>query len=174
MSKKCDRLADLGRRHFMTGGAAAAATVAAAAVATRDAEATNGPALVRYPATKLGNVKDLKVDQPVDIAYPDKDSPGLLLKVGRMVEGGVGPQRDIVAFSTMCPHKGFPLNYVASDKSLNCPGHYSRFDVEKGGQQIWGQSTQNLAQFKLRVDAAGNIFAAGVDELLYGRLSNVL
>ena len=86
----------------------------------------------------------------------------------------VGPEGDIVAFSTLCPHKGFPLAYVAADKTLNCPGHYSRFDCEKGGQEIFGHATQNLPQFRLRVDSAGDIHAEAVDELIYGRLSNVL
>jgi arsenite oxidase small subunit len=76
--------------------------------------------------------------------------------------------------STTCPHKGFPLNYNAADKTMNCPGHYSRFDCEAGGQQVWGQATQNLPQYALRVDGKGDIYAEGVDELLYGRLSNVL
>ena len=40
--------------------------------------------------------------------------------------------------------------------------------------QIWGHATQNLPQYVLRVDANGDIYAEGVDELLYGRLSNVL
>ena len=48
-----------------------------------------------------------------------------------------------------------------ADKSLNCPGHYSRFDCEKGGQQIWGHATQNLAQFALHVDDKGDIYADG-------------
>ena len=40
--------------------------------------------------------------------------------------------------------------------------------------QIWGQATQNLPQFQLTVDDKGDIYASGVDELIYGRLSNVL
>ncbi|MBN9279529.1 MAG: arsenate reductase (azurin) small subunit [Hyphomicrobium sp.] len=108
------------------------------------------------------------------IAYPDKSSPGVLIKLGTRVPGGVGPAGDIVAFSTLCPHKGFPLSYVAGEKTLTCPGHYSVFDCEKGGLQVMGQATQNLPQFMLRVAANGDIFAEGVDELIYGRLSNVL
>jgi arsenite oxidase small subunit len=173
--RKCDKLVDVGRRQFLRGGAAAAATgVAATVVPGREAQAAPSLARVSYPSRRVGNVKDLKVDQPVEISYPDSDSPGVLLKLGHGVEGGVGPERDIVAFSTLCPHKGFPLNYVAADKTLNCPGHYSRFDCEKGGQEIWGHATQNLPQFKLRVDARGDIHAVAVDELIYGRLSNVL
>jgi arsenite oxidase small subunit len=143
-------------------------------MAPRPARAAPAPARVSYPSSRLANVADLTVDEPLAIAYPDADSPGVLLKVGSPAEGGVGPDGDIVAFSTLCPHKGFPLLYVAGDKTLNCPGHYSRFDCEKAGFQIWGQATQNLPQFQLRVDDAGDIFAEGVDELIYGRLSNVL
>jgi arsenite oxidase small subunit len=67
-----------------------------------------------------------------------------------------------------------PLVRGAADKTLSCPGHYSRFDAEKGGLQIFGHATQNLPQFRLVVDANGDIHAVAVDELIYGRLSNVL
>jgi arsenite oxidase small subunit len=171
----CNRLVDAGRRAFF----ARSATVAAAAVATAAAPAAAAkavPALARvtYPASKLANIRDLQPDLPMPITYPDSDSPGVLLKLGQSVEGGVGPQGDIVAFSTLCPHKGFLLVYGAGDKSMSCPGHYSRFDVEKGGLQIFGHATQNLPQFTLVVDPKGDITAVGVDELIYGRLSNVL
>ena len=72
------------------------------------------------------------------------------------------------------PAQGLPPRLQKVDRTLNCPGHYSRFDCEAGGQQIWGQATQNLPQYVLRIDSNGDIFAEGVDELLYGRLSNVL
>jgi arsenite oxidase small subunit len=169
----CNRLLALGRRQFLKGGATAAATLGAAAI-PREAGATPALARITYPSTRLANVKDLKVDQPLQIQYPDKDSPGVIIKLGRRVEGGVGPDGDIVAFSTLCPHKGYPLGYVAADKTLNCPGHYSRFDCEKGGLQIWGHATQNLPQFRLRITSNGDIYADGVDELIYGRLSNTL
>jgi len=173
--KSCDRMVNLARRQFLRGGAtAAAATVAAGSLPAGRAEATPSLARVTYPSQRLANVKDLKVDQPVEISYPDKASPGVLLKLGRRVDGGVGSEGDIVAFSTLCPHKGFPLNYVATDKTFNCPGHYSRFDCERGGQEIYGQATQNLAQFRLRIDNKGDIYAEAVDETIYGRLSNVL
>jgi arsenite oxidase small subunit len=143
-------------------------------VAPRPADAKPLPARVDYPSNRLANIGELKVNVARQIAYPDKESPGVLLKLGTRVAGGVGPDGDIVAYSTLCPHKGFVLNYSAADKPLNCPGHYSRFDCEKSGQQIHGQATQNLPQFALRVDGKGDIFAEGVDDLIYGRLSNVL
>lgn len=176
--KGCDKLVDARRRQFLRGGAVAAAGMAVTTVMPRDASAQDKPrvgaARVDMPATKIGSVSQLKPNTPVDISYPDKGSPGVLIKLGTRVVGGAGPDGDIVAFSTLCPHKGFPLNYNAEDKSLSCPGHYSRFDCENGGQQIHGQATQNLPQFTLRVESNGDIFAEGVDELIYGRLSNVL
>lgn len=172
--KRCQTMIDVGRRKFLTGAGVAAAGAAAAAVVMPEAKAAPAPARVDYPSSRLANVRDLKVDEPLSVNYPDNDAPGVLLKLGKRVPTGAGADGDIVGFSTTCPHKGFPLNYVKSDRTLNCPGHYSRFDCEVGGQQIWGQATQNLPQYVLRVDASGDIYAEGVDELLYGRLSNVL
>jgi arsenite oxidase small subunit len=172
--KRCQTLVDVGRRQFLSGASMAAAGVAAAAVAAPQAKAAPSSARVNYPSNRLANVSELKMNEPLNISYPDGDAPGVLIKLGKRVADGVGPDGDIVGFTTICPHKGFPLSFNKSDRTLNCPGHYSRFDCEAGGQQIWGQATQNLPQYVLRVDAKGDIYAEGVDELLYGRLSNVL
>jgi arsenite oxidase small subunit len=171
--KRCKLMVDVGRRQFLSGASMAAAGVAAATVGVPQGKAASA-ARVSYPSNRLANVSELKANEPLNVSYPDNDAPGVLLKLGKRVADGVGPDGDIVGFSTTCPHKGFPLSYNKSDRTLNCPGHYSRFDCEAGGQQIWGQATQNLPQYVLRVDAKGDIYAEGVDELLYGRLSNVL
>lgn len=171
---KCDRLVDVGRRQFLRGSAVAAAGAAATTVAPSAPAKAGNRARVDYPSARLANVKDLKTNEPVDIEYPDADSPGVLIKLGKRVPGGAGPDGDIVAYSVLCPHKGFQLLYHASDKTLNCPGHYSRFDCEMEGQQIWGMSNQSLPKFELRIDGKGDIFAEGADELIYGRTSNVL
>lgn len=172
--KRCSRMAAIGRRQFLRGGAFAAAGAATAATLPTSAKSAPAPARVEYPSNRLANIADLTVNEPLDVAYPDDEAPGVLLKLGTSLEGGAGPDGDIVGFSTICPHKGFPLTFNADDRTLNCSGHYSRFDCEAGGQQIWGQATQNLPQYALRVDKNGDIYAEGVDELLYGRLSNVL
>lgn len=170
----CEKLVDVGRRSFFARTAAGlAGATAAAALPTSSAQAAPALARVAYPIAKIAVLSKVKINEPVQIFYPDDDSPGVLIKFGARVEGGAGPDGDLVAFSTMCPHKGIPLAYSAEDRTLNCPGHYSRFDVEKGGLQIWGHATQNLPQFRLRLQG-NDIYAEGVDELLYGRLSNVL
>jgi len=171
--QRCHKLAEIGRRKFLTGAGLAAAG-AAAAIAAPQAKAASGAARVDYPSNRLANISDLKANEPFNVTYPDGDAPGVLLKLGKRVPRGVGSDGDIVGFTTVCPHKGFPLAYSKEDRTMNCPGHYSRFDCEAGGQQIWGQATQNLPQYALRVDANGDIYAEGLDELLYGRLSNVL
>jgi len=171
---KCNRMVDVGRRQFLRGGMMSAAGAAAATFVAPAQAKAQSLARVDYPSNRLANVSELKVNEPMDISYPDADSPGVLLKLGQAVEGGVGPDGDIVAFSVLCPHKGWLMSYNAADKTLNCPGHHSRFDCESGGQQVWGHATQNLAQFELRVADNGDIFAEGVDELIFGRLSNVL
>lgn len=171
---KCNRLVDAGRRQFLRGSLVATAGAAAATVMGAEQAKAQALARVSYPENRLGNIADLAVNTPVDISYPDEGSPGVLLKLGTAVEGGVGPDGDIVAFSVLCPHKGWMLSYSAGDKTLNCPGHHSRFDCEAGGQQVWGHATNNLPQVLLRVDDTGDIYADGVDELIYGRLSNVL
>ena len=172
---RCRALAEVGRRQFLRGGTIAAAGAAAATVVGAEpARAAVPTARVSYPTNRLANLADLKPNEPLEIAYPDADSPGVLIKLGTPVGTGVGPDADVVAFSTLCPHKGFPLRYSAGDKAFDCPGHYSRFDAENAGMQIWGQATQNLPQFQLTIDDKGDIYASGVDELIYGRLSNVL
>lgn len=171
---RCRQLADIGRRQFLRGGAVAATGAAILPSARAEAQSAQGLARVAYPSNRLANLSDLAEGEPFEVAYPDADAPGVLIKFGAAVEGGAGPDGDVVGFSTICPHKGFPLAYDATDRSFNCPGHYSRFDPEKGGQQICGQATQNLPQYALRIDDDGEIYAEGIDELLYGRLSNVL
>jgi arsenite oxidase small subunit len=171
---RCKKMVDVGRRQFLRGGALAAAGAAAATVVPAQASAAPGGAQLDYPASRLANVADLKVNEPMDIEYPDADSPGVLLKLGKPVEGGVGPDGDIVAYSVLCPHKGYLLSYNSDDRTMNCPGHFSRFDVEAGGQQVWGHATQNMPQFTLMVDGKGDIHATGASDLIFGRASNVL
>lgn len=174
MTNRCSKLTEVGRRQFLRGGLLGAAALPTLGFGATQAKAATGAARLDYPSNKLGNVKGLKLNEPMEVSYPDENAPGVLLKLGKAVEGGVGPEGDIVGFTTVCPHKGFPLSYNAERRTMNCPGHYSVFDCEAGGQQSWGHATQNLPQYMLRVDDKGDIYAEGVDELLYGRLSNVL
>jgi arsenite oxidase small subunit len=171
---RCRAMVDVGRRNFLTGAGAAAAGAAATTLLPSAPQAAPSTFAGSYPSSRLANAKDIKVNEPFEVTYPDAQAPGVLLKLGKPVPGGVGPDGDIVGFTTVCPHKGFPLAYNAADHTLNCPGHYARYDCDAVGLQIWGHATENLPQYMLRVDEKGDIYAEGLDELLYGRLANVL
>ena len=112
---------------------------------------------------------------PVNFAFPDASSPCVAIKMGRPVAGGVGPNRDIVAYSILCTHMGCPVSYDTKSRCFKCPCHFSTFDAELGGQMICGQATENLPQIVLDYDAkSGTVTAVAVEGLIYGRQSNLL
>jgi arsenite oxidase small subunit len=154
----------------MAAGAAALPTNAEAAPAT-DA----GTTVLPYKAKPVGKAGGLAVNQPVNFTFPDASSPCALVKIGNPVPGGVGPNQDIVAYSTMCTHMGCPVAYDPAQKIFKCPCHFSMFDAEKGGQMICGQATENLPRVVLRYNAKDDaVTAVAIDGLLYGRQSNIL
>ncbi len=120
--KRCDKMVEVGRRQFLRGGfAVGGSAIPVVGMAATEAKAATNGALLDYPSSRLGNVKDLKVNEPMDVAYPDADAPGVLLKLGKAVEGGAGPDGDIVGFSTVCPHKGFPLSLQRREPHAELP-----------------------------------------------------
>lgn len=147
------------------------------AVVTAAAAGITEPALAqisarKYPRTRVGKVPDLVTGAAVSFNYPDEKSPALLVKLGRAALGGVGAAGDIVAFSSLCTHLGCPVQYE-KDHFL-CPCHYSKFDPALGGQAFQGLATQYLPQILLRVDeATQEIYAEGVEGLIWGRVENV-
>jgi arsenite oxidase small subunit len=123
-----------------------------------------------YPLTKVAKLSELKLNVPVQFNYPDDGAPALLLKLGRPALGGVGKDQDIVAFSSLCTHMGCPVQF--NKGHFVCPCHYSLFDPAVNGQCYQGLATQYLPQVRLRVDA-GEIFAEGIDGLIWGRIENM-
>lgn len=162
----------ISRRSFLKkGGAATAGLLLSPYLKMTDGLAW---AITPYPAKKLGNVRTLKAGSPIATSYPDVNSPVTLLRLNESALGGVGPNSTIVAFSSLCTHKGCPVAYVQSDETLVCPCHQSKFDPAKAGQIVIAQATENLPQVELRIDAKGDIIATGVKKLLYGRFENQL
>ena len=167
---------NVSRRTFFKVSGATAAGVAIAAPGTAEAApaADAGRTTLPYPRKPVGKVSGLKVNVPVAFQYPDASSPCAMIKMGRRVAGGVGPDGDIVAFSTLCTHMGCPISYDPQARSFKCPCHFSHFDPEMSGQMICGQATENLPQVNLSVAGDGSITATGVQGLIYGRQSNLL
>ena len=163
------------RREFLklTGGAAAGAA-ALPGTAQAATAADSGRATLAYPAKTVARGATLSAT-PTQFTYPDASSPCVVLKMGSAVPGGVGPDRDIVAYSTMCTHMGCPVAYDAAQRTFKCPCHFSTFDAEKSGQVVCGQATENLPRVVLQYNTASDtVTAVAVDGLLYGRQSNVL
>mgnify|MGYP000179710431 CR=1 FL=1 len=166
------------RRDFLkiSGGAAAGAGAMVAGIGVAQAApAEVGRATLPYPAKDLGKAGALRPNTPVSFTYPDAASPCVMVKMGAPVPGGVGPDKDIVAYSVLCTHMGCQVAYEQATKTFKCPCHYSTFDAEQTGQMVTGQATENLPQIVLEHNPKDDsVKAVGVDGLIYGRQSNIL
>jgi arsenite oxidase small subunit len=166
----------LSRRQFLLAGGTAITIIALGDLAWTTGK---GVALQRatYPRKLVGLVSQLKVDQPAYFQYPWNDlySTNMLVKLGVPAGGGVGPDQDIVAFSTLCTHMGGLLQgtYRAQYKVLGpCPFHLSTFDLTRHGMVVAGQATESLPQIILEI-TGDEIWATGVMGLIYGYHSNL-
>lgn len=124
-----------------------------------------------YPRIKVATLKDLQ-SGVFGASYPDEFSPIQILKIGKKVPGGVGPDGDIVAYSGLCTHMGCPMNYDPATKIFVCPCHYSHFDAAADAMLIGGPATQNLPRIILEVEGQ-DIYAVAVEGLIYGRPHNL-
>ena len=169
---------EVSRRDFFKMGGATAATVGAATVGAMplvaDAATDIGRAQLTYPIKAVGKVAPLQAHKTLAFTYPDAASPCVMVKLGKAVPGGAGPQSDIVAYSVLCTHMGCPVAYNG-DGAFQCGCHFSQFDAEKQGQMICGQATENLPRIELSYDAKTDALSAvGVSGLIYGRQANIL
>jgi arsenite oxidase small subunit len=177
--EETNQMTDFSRRRFLkTGGTAAvaSATLVGSGLVHAEAEKTNpGATTLPYPRTGIATAAALKVNEPKAFSYPDDDSFCQVLKLGAPVPGGIGPDGDIVAFSTQCTHMGCPLSYDKEARTFKCGCHFSIFDPEMHGQMVDGQATENLPRILLEHDRSDDtLYAVAVEGLIYGRQCNVL
>jgi ubiquinol-cytochrome c reductase iron-sulfur subunit len=67
-----------------------------------------------------------------------------------------------VCYSKLCTHAGCPVGlYLAEVSQLQCPCHYSAFDVLRGAVPVFGPATTPLPQLPLYVDGSGYLRARG-------------
>lgn len=155
----------LSRRGLVQSGAAIG--LLAKPMAARAAQAVMAPA-GGWPRTKIANLHALKPNEPVAFSYPDAASPAMLVKLGHAAYEGAGPDRDVVAYSSICTHMGCPVAFV--DGRFVCPCHYSEFDPAKNGQVYQGLAADYLPQIHLSIDtASGDIYAERMSGLIWGR-----
>jgi arsenite oxidase small subunit len=158
------------RAALIGGGVVAAGAVAAGVViATSDDDGGGGEG---YPRKRIAGTADLKPNTPVDFEYPLKGQRSVLLDLGEKVPGGVGDNSSIVAYSVMCQHMGCPVGYRTKQKDFLCGCHQSRYDPAREGVVVQGVAQRPLPRVALEIDGE-DVFAVGVDGLIYGYRANL-
>ena len=163
------------RRNFLLTGGIATTVIMVGIPGLPQAQT---PAVVAtYPRKFIAKLSELVVDEPFDFEYPDEGAyaESILIKLGREAGGGLGPDKDVVAFNYTCTHQGGPLQgtYQAADKALGpCPLHLTTFDLTRHGIFISGQAYQSLPQVLLELEG-DDIYAVGMFGLIYGRYDNL-
>ncbi|TKB78586.1 MAG: arsenate reductase (azurin) small subunit [Nitrospira sp.] len=165
------------RRQTLLAGAAALATVVIPLPELTVNGAQAAMKISRYPRVKIGTVSSLSVDKPVKFFYPQKheNQRNILVKLGKAARNGVGPEKDIVAFNTLCQHQGGDLQdlYNGKWKILGpCPFHMSAFDLTLNGQNFAASAPATLPQIELEVEG-DDIYATGVMGIIYGFADNL-
>jgi hypothetical protein len=104
----------LSRRGFIAAAGVGAAGAAGLGLATcRESSPSLPP--TAFPATAVARLGDLRVGTAAHATSPDEQSPIVLLKLGRRVPDGVGPDGDIVAYSRICTHMGCSVEVRAAE-----------------------------------------------------------
>ena len=175
-AQKTARPCLMNRRSFLLTSGVSTATVMVA-MHTGEGLAQVPAVVATYPRKLIAKLSELKTDEPIDFSYPDEGAfaESMIVKLGREAGGGIGADKDVVAFNYTCTHQGGPLQgtYQAADKALGpCPLHLTTFDLTRHGMFISGQAYQSLPQVLLELDG-DDIYAVGMFDLIYGRYDNL-
>ena len=172
------KLSSLATGIVLSGGAVVVASVGRrpfGVAAARQAEKVQF-AFPEYPDVVIANLADVKSGEPVFFEYPQPGQKNMLVKIDRLAEEGIGPDSDIVAFSTACSHMGAPLDNVYNHEYGilgPCPLHFSTFDLSKSGMNVMGKASDHLPQVALALADNGDIRAIGMFGLIYGYPANL-
>src|ERR687898_1693976 len=164
-----ERRGGITRRQAIIGGGAvavAAGGTAAIIIASGDEEGED------YPGSRIAWVSELEPNKPVNFEYPLEGEQSVLLDIGEEVPGGVGDNGSIVAYSILCQHMGCPVGYRPAERDFFCGCHQSRYDPAREGVVVQGVAQRPLRRIALEIDGE-DIFAVGVDSLIYGYRGNL-
>ena len=139
------------------------------------AATTGTSAPMQFPRVKVAQLSDLTIGQPISFNYPLDNEPNILVKLGTKADGGIGPDGDIVAFSSICQHLGCIYGFQAPGSSPACNPSYKAdrpvgyccchgtvYDFVNKANVIAGPSQRPQPQVLLEADSSGNIFATGM------------
>jgi arsenite oxidase small subunit len=165
----------------LAGVAAVAKSLISPGVVTQTTESTSqvGTSTTTsspFPKVKVANLSDLQTKAWISFNYPLEETPNILAKLGQKVQGGVGPNGDIVAFSQICQHLGCIIGYVPAGGSPSCDASYTAsgpvgyccchgtaYDLTNGAKVIGGPAPRPVPQVTLEFDSStGDIFATGM------------
>jgi len=189
VDKKAEESSPVGtgrsRRNFLKFATVASAVLAVGGIAAvlksitntapPTAATTGTAASMQFPRVKVAQLSDLTISQPISFNYPLDNEPNILVKLGTKAVGGVGPDGDIVAFSSICQHLGCIYGFQAAGSSPTCNASYkadrpvgyccchgSVYDLVNKANVIAGPSQRPQPQVLLEVDSSGIIFATGM------------
>lgn len=130
--------------------------------------------LASFPRSRVASLSDLAVGEPIFFDFPFKGLSNILVRTGLQTLGGIGDDRDLIAFSNQCTHMGCPITDYQKEANVlgPCSCHFTSFDLTRDGVPAFGQATQNLARVLLEV-VDDDVFAMGVFRLVYGREDNL-
>lgn len=165
----------LSRREFMIAGTAVGAVLGGGVVVpigltwSRDGNGQIAAVTARFPDVVVATYTDMAIGEPVTFDYPAEGQPNLAVRLERPVNHGIGPDQDLVAYSSTCTHMGCPVSEFTSEGSIlgPCPCHFTVFDLANDGIPAFGQATQNLPRVLIRLEG-GEVVAFGVHRPIYG------
>lgn len=131
--------------------------------------------LDRYPRILVGSVNDLGDGDVETFTYPIEGTRNFLTRIDGEAWDGAGPDGNIVAYSSICTHMGCSVErQVNPDQEMAgpCSCHYTTFDLSKGGMVVSGAATTDLPKVRLDIED-GDIYATGIDGLVYGYRHNL-
>jgi len=114
-----------------------------------------------YKKNRVGSLTQLKKAGEIDFSYPD----------GNALCKAVYVNNEVKAYSIICTHKGCPTVYNKEKALFECPCHFTKYDAKKDGQMVIGHATGALPRVLLEI-SGDDIFAIGVDGLIFGRINN--
>ena len=160
---------ELNRRHLLFGAGAAFVSIALPGFGPLVFSALK----VEYPRRSIAKLSQLKADVPETFRYPwdHSNCQSVLLKLEEEAAGGIGPDKNIVAFNALCTHMGAEIPSDQFKTRLGiagpCPMHWTTFDLTRHGMVVSGHATQGLPQVVLELNG-DDIVAVGVLGLLFG------
>jgi arsenite oxidase small subunit len=121
---------------------------------------------------KVATLEELEAHEPVPFTLPS-GVEGFVVDLLEPAVGGIGPAESIVAFSSICPHMGCPIDVGSSVDAERgrfgpCACHHSVFDLRRDGRMVHGRASTSLSRIELAIHGA-EIWATTPPRLAFGQ-----